>query len=292
MILSATVVLYNPQEDVFSNICSYGDLVDYLIVIDNSVTVNQNLKLKLQNKFQSKLFYIENNENLGIATALNIGTNKAINLGSAWNLTMDQDSRFINFKHYIKCLESIKDQNHIGLLSANTTRNATALLPYNPTFDFEETKLAITSANFVNLSFFKQVGGYEEKFFIDLVDFDFCLKLRMYGLKILYFKDVLVEHNLGEVFKRRNILSRKIKEKREHSPQRAYYIARNYLFMAMKYRKLFPEEFGLIKVINIVFIHDVTKILLYEDQKFNKLRAKLMAFVHCISQRFGKYDIK
>ena len=102
MILSATVVLYNPQEDVFSNICSYGDLVDYLIVIDNSVTVNQNLKLKLQNKFQSKLFYIENNENLGIATALNIGTNKAINLGSAWNLTMDQDSRFINFKHYIK----------------------------------------------------------------------------------------------------------------------------------------------------------------------------------------------
>ena len=292
MIIAATVVLYNPQEDVFDNICSYGNLIDYLIVVDNSVTVNQNLKLKLQNKFQSKLFYIENNENLGIAKALNIGTNKAVELRSAWNLTMDQDSRFINFEHYIKCLASIQGHNNIGLLSANTTRNAIALLPDNPTFDFEERKLVITSANFVNLGFFKQVGGYEEKLFIDLVDFDFCLKLRLQKLKILYFKDVLVEHNLGEVFKRRNILSRKIKEKREHSPQRAYYIARNHLFMAMKYRKLFPKEFSFLKIINIVFIHDVTKILLYEDHKLDKLRAKLIAFVHFINRRFGKYDIQ
>lgn len=291
MILSATVVLYNPQEDVFDNICSYGNLIDYLIVIDNSVTVNQNLKLKLQNEFQSKLFYIENNENLGIAKALNIGTSKAIDFGSAWNLTMDQDSRFINFEHYIKCLQSIQNQNNVGLLAANTTRNAITLLPDAPTFEFEERKLAITSANFVNLSFFKQVGGYEEKFFIDLVDFDFCLKLRLHKLKILYFKDVLVEHNLGEVFKRRNILSRKIKEKREHSPQRAYYIARNYLLMASKYRKLFPKEFSFLKVINIVFIHDVTKILLYEDQKFQKLRAKLMGLSHFLINKHGKYNL-
>jgi rhamnosyltransferase len=291
MILSATVVLYNPQEDVFDNICSYGNLIDYLIVVDNSVTVNQNLKLKLQNEFQSKLFYIENNENLGIAKALNIGTSKAIDFGSAWNLTMDQDSRFINFEHYIKCLQSIQNQNNVGLLAANTTRNAITLLPDAPTFEFEERKLAITSANFVNLSFFKQVGGYEEKFFIDLVDFDFCLKLRLHKLKILYFKDVLVEHNLGEVFKRKNILSRKIKEKREHSPQRAYYIARNYLLMASKYRKLFPKEFSFLKVINIVFIHDVTKILLYEDQKFQKLRAKLMGLSHFLINKHGKYNL-
>ncbi|MDX9744809.1 MAG: hypothetical protein RBT59_13390, partial [Arcobacteraceae bacterium] len=113
---------------------------------------------------------------------------------------------------------------------------------------------------------------------------------RLHNLKILFFKNILVEHNLGEVFKRKNILTGKIREKREHSPQRAYYIARNYLFMAKKYSKTFPKEFGFLKIINIVFIHDVTKILLYEDKKVAKLRAKMIALYHYLIGKMGRYD--
>ncbi len=33
---------------------------------------------------------------------------------------MDQDSSFINFEHYKKCLEKVQNVNNVALLAANT----------------------------------------------------------------------------------------------------------------------------------------------------------------------------
>lgn len=98
--LAACVVLYNPDDTIFENILTYGNYVDKLIVIDNSLKKNNLLIDKLNEIFESKLIYINNNDNLGIATALNQACDKAIELKFKWILTMDQDSSFINFEHY------------------------------------------------------------------------------------------------------------------------------------------------------------------------------------------------
>lgn len=291
MNLFACVVLYNPLDNIFDNIISYGKLVDKLIVIDNSITKNTDLIQKLQNEFKDNIIYINNGDNLGIATALNIACDRAIELGCDWILTMDQDSSFINFEHYKECLITIQNIPKICLLSANTTRNILEKLPKNPTLEYEEKFLVITSASIINLKYFNEIGRFDDKLFIDMVDYDFCVKIKKANLKVLYFKDVLVEHSLGEWYLRKNLLTGEKKYKVEHNVQRTYYITRNSLYLSKKYRKIFPKEFGLFKTINILFIHEVIKILLYEEDKLQKIKAKLLGLYHFLISKYGKYEI-
>ncbi len=48
----------------------------------------------------------------------------------------------------------------------------------------------------------------------------------------------------------------------------------------------------MLHILNIVFIHDVTKILIYEIDKWNKLKAKFIGLYHFIINRYGKYNLK
>ncbi len=288
--ISSTVILYNPEDEVFQNIESYVNDVDQLIVVDNSTKHNEILINKLKKEFDN-IVYINNNGNLGIATALNIGCDKAIQNGANWILTMDQDSKFINFPHYKKCLESLEDTTNIAILSANTTWSDEKEVPNSFSCEYKETFSAITSANLLNLKLFEQVGRFEDKLFIDLVDYDYCIKAQINNLKVLYFKDVLVQHALGSVFLRKNLIYWKIRTKIEHNPQRVYYFARNFLYVAQKYGKQFPKEMGMLKTINMLFVHEVTKIILYEDQKAKKLYAKFLGLFHFIKNKYRKYNI-
>ena len=292
--LAACVVLYNPDDTIFENILTYGNYVDKLIVIDNSLKKNNLLIDKLNEVFESKLIYINNNDNLGIATALNQACDKAIELQFKWILTMDQDSSFINFDHYKKCLEKVQNVNNIALLAANTDKEGYSNFDINEcSCNYREDKFSvITSANIVNLEYFEEIGRFNDKLFIDMVDYDYCLRINIKKFKILYFPDVFVEHKLGEVHLRTNIFTRKKKYKTEHNAQRAYYISRNSLYLSKNYGKYFPKEFGMLHILNIVFIHDVTKILLYEIDKWNKLKAKFIGLYHFIINRYGKYNLK
>ena len=292
--LAACVVLYNPDDTIFENILTYGNYVDKLIVVDNSLKKNNLLIDRLNEVFESKLIYINNNDNLGIATALNQACDKAIELQFKWILTMDQDSSFINFDHYKKCLEKVQNVNNVALLAANTDKEGYSTCDKNDcSCNYREDKFSvITSANIVNLEYFEEIGRFNDKLFIDMVDYDYCLRINIKKFKILYFPDVFVEHKLGEVHLRTNIFTRKKKYKTEHNAQRAYYISRNSLYLSKNYGKYFPKEFGMLHILNIVFIHDVTKILLYEIDKWNKLKAKFIGLYHFIINRYGKYNLK
>ena len=292
--LAACVVLYNPDDTIFENILTYGNYVDKLIVIDNSLKKNNFLIDKLNEIFESKLVYIDNNDNLGIATALNQACDKAIELQFKWILTMDQDSSFINFDHYKKCLEKVQNVNNVALLAANTDKEGYSTFDRNEcSCNYREDKFSvITSANIVNLEYFEEIGRFNDKLFIDMVDYDYCLRINIKKFKILYFPDVFVEHKLGEVHLRTNIFTRKKKYKTEHNAQRAYYISRNSLYLSKNYGKYFSKEFGMLHILNIVFIHDVTKILLYEIDKWNKLKAKFIGLYHFLINRYGKYNLK
>ncbi|HQS67173.1 MAG TPA: glycosyltransferase [Sulfuricurvum sp.] len=288
---SACVVLYNPTIEVIENVATYANKVDDFIVIDNS-DIQQHDIIKNLKITYPKLIYINNHANLGIATALNITCDTAIAQNSNWILTMDQDSKFVNFQDYLNCLHSLDDTSEIALLAPNTGRYRPEDIETNShDCTFEEQFIVITSGNFLNLNLFNSIGRFDENLFIDVVDYDYCAKVRLAGYKTLLFKNILLEHQLGILHKRENLLTRKIKYKIEHSPQRAYYIARNYLYLALKYRQSLPQEFALLKVLNIIFIHDVTKILLYEDQKWNKISAKFLGAYHFMIGKYGKYTL-
>lgn len=288
---SACIVLYNPTHEVIENVATYAEKVDHFIVVDNSNHRQSKIIETLKNNY-SHMIYIDNHVNLGIATALNIACDTAITQGSDWILTMDQDSKFINFDEYLNCLCSLPNQSETALLAANAGRfSMDEIQNHSSDCIPQEEFIVITSGNFLNLKLFNTIGRFDENLFIDVVDYDFCAKVRLAGYKTLLFKNILLEHQLGVLHKRKNLLTRKIKYKREHSPQRAYYITRNYLYLARKYRKVLPQEFSLLKVLNIIFIHDVTKILLYEDQKYKKIAAKFLGAYHFIIGKYGKYTL-
>ena len=58
-----------------------------------------------------------------------------------------------------------------------------------------------------------------------------------------------------------------------------------------KYGKQFPKEMGMLKTLNILYIHELTKIILYEADKLKKISAKLLGLKHFFLKKYGKFDI-
>jgi rhamnosyltransferase len=286
----ATIILYNPDEKIINNIASYAEGIEKLYVIDNSENINRPLIETLATTFRA-VEYVANNQNLGIATALNIACDLALKDGFKWILTMDQDSCFVNFTDYRKCLTLHGDIDSVALLAPNPQWHAKELLPENPSFFPREKNLVITSGNFLNLTMFNTIGRFEDKLFIDMVGHDYCLKAVEKGYKIFYFQDIMLQHSLGNLFQRKNLITKKLRNKIEHSPQRAYYITRNHLYLWKRHGARFPEECNLLRTLNILFIHEITKALLYEDQKRAKIKAKFLGLWHFLIGKYGKHEI-
>lgn len=288
--ICATVILYNPDNSIITNINSYVKNVSKLFIVDNSEVVNQELIEEVKN-IHANIEYINNNGNVGIATALNLACDRAIESNMKWILTMDQDSRFLDFPSFIKCFTSLaQTNNNIGIITANHTGDTT-YTAHSQECSYIEKELVITSGNIINLQYFNKIGRFDDKLFIDMVDYDFSHKCVSNNLKILLLKKHFILHHIGEVFFRKNLITRKIKSKIEHNAQRVYYITRNRLYLSKKYTKHSPHEYGFIKTFNLLFIHEVIKILLYESDKYAKIRAKTIALMHFFTNKMGKYQI-
>ena len=105
--IAGVVVLYNPDDTYVDNINSYIDDIDLLYVIDNSDKKHDTPKNK-------KIKYIFNDDNIGVAKALNDACNLAIKDNYKWILTMDQDTKFNKdvmkvMKEYIENNDTSKD---------------------------------------------------------------------------------------------------------------------------------------------------------------------------------------
>ena len=93
--MAGVVIVYYPDfSKLLLNIGTYVNEIEQLFVVFNSPVSDENVK-DLNSRY-SKLQIIFNNENTGIATALNQTAQKALNLGYEWLLTMDQDSSFLS----------------------------------------------------------------------------------------------------------------------------------------------------------------------------------------------------
>ena len=76
-----------------------------------------------------------------------------------------------------------------------------------------------------------------------------------------------------------------------YNSKRIYYMTQNRLLLSKKYSKMIPSEYNFLKISNLLFIHNITKIILYEDMKIKKLYAKIIALIYLLTHKVGKYDI-
>ena len=108
------------------------------------------------------------------------------------------------------------------------------------------------------------IGGYDEKLFIDSVDFDFSLRLLDRGYKLVKVANATANHVIGEGEEKR-FLFFKVKYY-THSKERYYYISRNHFYILNKYKR--HVMFCIKK--RISFAIDMLRIIVVDDKRMEK----------------------
>ena len=285
----ASIVTFNPDIERLSlNINAICNQVEKIIVIDNGSHNIKSVKDTFENLVNKKLEFIVNNENKGIAYALNQALEYSINEGYEWLLTLDQDSvcdeKIIHeFKKFIKTNKQI---NEVGILGPKIIDNN---INYSNEIRkecyIEEVDTVITSGSLINTEIAKKIGGFVDELFIDGVDFEFCLNVRLKGYKIYKVNNAKLYHELGKI-KEHNILGIKLITT-NHSAVRRYYYFRNKVYIYRKYFKIFPKWVirNILSSIKTGFL-----IVLFEEDKSSKINKSFRGINDGISSKFGRLE--
>lgn len=262
--IAASIVLYNPDlVRLKENIDAIYNQVEELVLIDNNSN-NIDLIDKAYNNY-NKVIIVKNPSNLGIAKALNQAMEYCKLKGHEWVLTLDQDSVspsniIEEYKKYIK----IPNVAIVSPIIAD--RNRTKLLVEKDYKDsYELIDKCITSAALTNVSVWKEINGFDEIMFIDLVDFEYCKRVVLNGYKIIRVNNIVLLHEIGHITQRKfffrevNVMN--------HSAFRKYYMARNMIYYSKKYRTFGSLINAYLRIFKLIL-----STLLYEKNKFEKIK--------------------
>lgn len=266
------IVTYHPHSNIRNRIDELVKQYQCIVVVDNKSTEEEINYLK-----NEKIILIKNNCNMGIAYALNQGFEKAEQLGCKWIITMDQDSYLLPnaINVFNQVYNSYPNQNQLAMIAGNYVGDIKEnILRYacSPEADYSEVDTIITSGCLTNIAIWREIGGFNEGYFIDNVDDEFCLRASLHNYKTLATNEIVLEHQIGEIIpavihpfkliypkklKPGVVLNRKQKILRMlnifnyrirtygpyninygvHSPNRWYYQGRNITATVLKYRK-------------------------------------------------------
>lgn len=234
------IVTFNPSQNVIRLINALKQQNVIPIVVDNG---SKDFDFSvIENDIDCYLLRLENN--LGIASAQNIGIEKAIELGAEYILFFDQDSKISeNFvKDMMDDYRLILSQNiKIGALGPRfiDERNSfyyktisiskyglrTKQVVENIEKPFHST-LLISSGSLASVETLMEVGLMRNDYFIDYVDTEWCTRAEAYGYKNYMSSKAIMYHSIGDQIKQNKFFTMPI-----HSPFRRYYIIRNTFYM-------------------------------------------------------------
>lgn len=278
--IAAGIVVYKAQmNDLVNNIKSIQHQVDIILLHINEETDDYIFLSELS----SKIHLLTLHKNVGMAGGLNNLSRNAIKRGYQWLLTLDQDSicssTMIN--EYFKYLSEEK----IALVSPiikYIDEDENYDLSYIENFDkpMEYIQYAITSGSLINLNYWSAINGFDDWFFIDYVDFDYCIKLKVNGYSIIRVNSTYLYQRLGNQ-KHINFFGKKITTY-NHSSFRNYYFVRNSLFFIRKYRK----HICVIKELYVVIKWEFIK-LIFERQRIKTLFSAVKGFIASLNRRIN-----
>lgn len=274
--LAGVIVLFNPDHSVISNIRSYINDLDVLYAVDNSE--KKNIEVIQEIKGIGRVVYINNHGNKGIAHAQNRGARQAIRDRYSWLLTLDQDSYADkNMVPILLDYINTHDTKSLGIVTAyqkNKRDKRNFFLQ-----EFQQVMHTMSSGNLLNLKAYQDVGGFENKLFIEIVDFEYCLRLNQHGYRVIKANKAILHHNLGDI----NIIDNMVFY--SHNPFRQYYYVRNQLYVEHKYKDIFPSW---VKERHDYSVKRYIRILLYENNRLKNLYYMVRGWIDYKRNRFGK----
>ena len=271
--VAAIIVSYNPDKNLLDSVNLLISQVEKIIIVDNgSIEEKRKDISSIKDIDNERIEIIFNEENLGIATALNIGVREALKQGFNWILTMDQDSKASKdmVEKMFEVYNNIDEKERKSILSIfpNFVDERIQSIEENSVMNtYEYVDADITSGNLVKAEVFDKVGFFDDSLFIDLVDTDFCMRLNEKNIKMIKVRDAILYHSLGESQSVKSILGKF--NTSNHSALRRYYMTRNRFYIWEKYKDL--NSFTLNRDKKL-FKKEFIKIILGEKDKVNKIK--------------------
>jgi rhamnosyltransferase len=283
----AVVITFWPKPDILKNLAKVRPQVQGLVVVDNGSPAETLAPLR-EASVDMGFELLENDENIGIGAALNIGVRAAISNGFQWVVLFDQDSVIDDgfVEALLASYGSDQDRPMIAMV-APVYRNPKTLVIYKSAFIARDGAPleVMSSGSLIPVSTFKNCGWFREDFFIDQVDHEFSFRVRDKGRKIVLCEEAILLHAPGDpkesrLWRWKNILST------HHRAERRYYMTRNGLIMAAMYWKSYPRwSFSTVKAL---LVGAPLNILLVESDRVNKIFYVVRGLIDAIFGRMGK----
>jgi rhamnosyltransferase len=284
--ICAVVVTYHPDSGALANLVAVRPQVDQVLVVDNGSIEAELRPLREAVRALGGLL-LENQDNLGIATALNRGVSAAREAGHAWVLLLDQDSAVT--PGYIPAMRMAFDElNGDGrlaiLVPRYVDRRSGQHLPA-PANRQGTIEAATTSGSLQPVSLFDEAGYFAEDLFIDGVDYEYSLRVRALGFRIGETASATLLHSPGTpTFHRIPFTNRRV-QAANYSPVRRFYQERNKILVTRRHgRRFLPFLLGQFAI----SAKDLVKIVLWEPQKGAKLAAFVRGWAAGLAGRSGR----
>jgi len=283
--IGVVVVTYHPEGDFCSRLQKMAAQGAFMVVVDNAS--NNEARTELNAVCQQYGWSIvSNSANLGVGAALNQGVRCIAERGLAWALLFDQDSEPLAdmSRQMLETLHRHPLAMKVSIIGISyhdpkTGVRHQVLRPHPrfsfffqkasvQTIDLHSVTMAITSGSLLRVSDFFILGPFDEGFFIDYIDTDFCLRCRRHGRLIAISAAARMEHSLGsrEVCRRLGMAVYPL----NHPALRHYYIARNRIRMWRRYGWRYPHWW----LFDVTFgVMNVVRVLVAERQRRGKLAA-------------------
>lgn len=282
---AAVIITYNPDEGFALRLQAIARECNTVFVVDNGSTgaILKNLRFAVK---KEKARLIELGENTGIAHAQNVGLKLAFKAKADGVILFDHDSMpqkgfsaalwnayarrktpaivgaqifDINTRHFGKY------PTYAGALFRRRACESNGIL--------QDAMLAIASGTLISRAAYERVGDMREEFFIDYVDWEYCLRARKKsGVETIICGAAVLEHARGERSGKK-VLGITIRPP-GYSLFRYQHIYRN---RAVLFREYFFRTPAFVAFELIALIRD-TALIFAEKDAFKKLFAALSSW--------------
>jgi rhamnosyltransferase len=284
--LAAVVVTFHPAPDLAANLQALREQIDTIILVDNG---SHPAELEPVRSAASSLglTLIENGENLGIASALNIGIRHALVLHADYIFLFDQDSTVTP-----GFVTSMLQAFHVSPWGERLALLVPRYLDPRTHIELEPWTLpegglqtTMTSGTLLPAEVVRRHGFFRDELFIDSVDDEYSLRLRRAGRVLDFAPGVTLLHSLGDPALAR-VAGRSFRTA-NYSPIRRYYQERNRIWMLRHYGRDFPTYF---RRVHVVSLKEFIKIALAERHRSRKLFYFLRGVFDGLRNRMGRLN--
>ena len=286
--ICAIITTYRPESSLVESVHRLAPQVAEIVIVDDGDSEENVEKLGRWFNGDSMVTVWHQSGNYGIAAALNAGIKIAEEKSYKWLLTLDDDSMPYNNMVERLCdhLARIGGSQPIGIIGMKPASNNGLISSPGQGYDSHpwlDKRGVITSGSLFSLQTYKTVGPFREEFFIDLIDYDFCLKARAKGFRVIQVQEYGFKHSVGqnETFTFGNFTMDTL----SHPPFRLFYAFRNSTILVKEY---FVRDPLYACAVMLSQVRTIIRIACLQKNKGKKLIAIISGYVAAMTGQMGR----